>query len=62
MPSDAVLYQASALCLTYPDEDLRERLPLVREAAPQLRVFVDHAADARGIVVDPFGNVFVEAK
>ncbi|ANP50605.1 nitrate reductase delta subunit [Streptomyces griseochromogenes] len=44
MPSDAVLYQASALCLTYPDEDLMDRLPLVREAAPQLREFVDHAA------------------
>ncbi|MEU9986700.1 nitrate reductase molybdenum cofactor assembly chaperone [Streptomyces sp. NPDC048045] len=44
MHSDAVLYQASALCLTYPDEDLMERLPLVREAAPPLRAFVDHAA------------------
>ncbi|MEU6254613.1 nitrate reductase molybdenum cofactor assembly chaperone [Streptomyces sp. NPDC047043] len=44
MPSDAVLYQGAALCLTYPDEDLRARLPLLREAAPQLREFVDHAA------------------
>ncbi|MFF7948513.1 nitrate reductase molybdenum cofactor assembly chaperone [Streptomyces griseorubiginosus] len=44
MPSDAVLYQAAALCLTYPDDDLRARLPLLREAAPQLREFVDHAA------------------
>ncbi|MGY6021425.1 nitrate reductase molybdenum cofactor assembly chaperone [Streptomyces spinosirectus] len=44
MPSDAVLYQAAALCLTYPDEDFRARLPLLREAAPQLREFVDHAA------------------
>ncbi|MFD5400506.1 nitrate reductase molybdenum cofactor assembly chaperone [Streptomyces griseorubiginosus] len=43
MPSDAVLYQAAALCLTYPDDDLRARLPLLREAAPQLREFVDHA-------------------
>lgn len=43
MPSDAVLYQASALCLTYPDENLLERLPLVREAAPQLREFADRA-------------------
>ncbi|WP_327691942.1 nitrate reductase molybdenum cofactor assembly chaperone [Streptomyces sp. NBC_00461] len=44
MPSDAVLYQAAALCLTYPDKDFRARLPLLREAAPQLREFVDHAA------------------
>ncbi|MFF4250368.1 nitrate reductase molybdenum cofactor assembly chaperone [Streptomyces sp. NPDC001663] len=44
MPSDAVLYQGAALCLTYPDEDFRARLPLLREAAPQLREFVDHAA------------------
>ncbi|MEV0907794.1 nitrate reductase molybdenum cofactor assembly chaperone [Streptomyces hokutonensis] len=44
MPSDAVLYQGAALCLTYPDDDFRARLPLLREAAPQLREFVDHAA------------------
>ncbi|NKQ26011.1 nitrate reductase molybdenum cofactor assembly chaperone [Streptomyces galbus] len=44
MPSDQVLYQAAALCLTYPDEDFHARLPLVREAAPQLREFTDHAA------------------
>jgi nitrate reductase delta subunit len=44
MPSDAVLYQAAALCLTYPDDDFRARLPLLREAAPQLRAFADHAA------------------
>lgn len=44
MPSDAVLYQAAALCLTYPDDDFRARLPLLREAAPQLREFTDHAA------------------
>ncbi|MFI7500062.1 nitrate reductase molybdenum cofactor assembly chaperone [Streptomyces sp. NPDC049687] len=44
MPSDAVLHQAAALCLTYPDDDLRARLPLLREAAPQLRGFADHAA------------------
>jgi nitrate reductase delta subunit len=44
MPSDAVLYQAAALCLTYPGDDFRARLPLLREAAPQLREFVDHAA------------------
>ncbi|NUP41318.1 MAG: nitrate reductase molybdenum cofactor assembly chaperone [Streptomyces sp.] len=44
MPSDAVLYQAAALCLTYPDADFRARLPLLREAAPQLREFTDHAA------------------
>ncbi|WP_432153729.1 nitrate reductase molybdenum cofactor assembly chaperone [Streptomyces tricolor] len=44
MPSDAVLYQAAALCLTYPDDDLVARLPLLRQAAPQLRAFTDHAA------------------
>lgn len=44
MPSDAVLHQAAALCLTYPDDDFRARLPLLREAAPQLREFTDHAA------------------
>ncbi|MEU3861136.1 molecular chaperone TorD family protein [Streptomyces sp. NPDC028722] len=44
MPSDAVLHQAAALCLTYPDENLIARLPLLREAAPQLRGFTDHAA------------------
>ncbi|MFI2436979.1 nitrate reductase molybdenum cofactor assembly chaperone [Streptomyces sp. NPDC018693] len=44
MPSDAVLYQAAALCLTYPDDDFHARLPLLREAAPQLREFTDHAA------------------
>ncbi|MCD9877188.1 nitrate reductase molybdenum cofactor assembly chaperone [Streptomyces guryensis] len=44
MPSDAVLYQAAALCLTYPDDDFRARLPLLREAAPQLREFTDYAA------------------
>ncbi|MFB9735153.1 nitrate reductase molybdenum cofactor assembly chaperone [Streptomyces thermocoprophilus] len=44
MPDDSVLYQASALCLTYPDDGFRARLPLLREAAPQLREFTDHAA------------------
>ncbi|MBC9728347.1 nitrate reductase molybdenum cofactor assembly chaperone [Streptomyces sp. TRM68367] len=44
MPVFEVLYQAAALCLTYPGEDLRARLPLLREAAPQLREFTDHAA------------------
>ena len=44
MPSFEVLYQAAALCLTYPDDDFRARLPLLREAAPQLRGFTDHAA------------------
>jgi nitrate reductase delta subunit len=47
MPSDAVLYQAAALCLTYPDDDLHARLPLLREAAPQQREFTDHAAVTR---------------
>ncbi|MEU4658317.1 nitrate reductase molybdenum cofactor assembly chaperone [Streptomyces sp. NPDC023723] len=44
MPGFEVLYQAAALCLTYPDDDFRARLPLLREAAPQLRGFTDHAA------------------
>ncbi|MEV5432089.1 nitrate reductase molybdenum cofactor assembly chaperone [Streptomyces sp. NPDC052701] len=44
MPGFEVLYQAAALCLTYPGGDLRARLPLLREAAPQLREFTDHAA------------------
>ncbi|MEV5608682.1 nitrate reductase molybdenum cofactor assembly chaperone [Streptomyces sp. NPDC052225] len=39
----ALLYQAAALCLTYPDAELYERLPLVRAAAPGLGAFVDHA-------------------
>ncbi|WP_155057437.1 nitrate reductase molybdenum cofactor assembly chaperone [Streptomyces blattellae] len=49
MPAFEVLYQAAALCLTYPDDEFRARLPLLREAAPQLREFTDHAAvtDAR---------------
>ncbi|WP_320781059.1 nitrate reductase molybdenum cofactor assembly chaperone [Streptomyces sp. CRN 30] len=43
MPGFEVLYQAAALCLTYPDDDFRTRLPLLREAAPPLREFTDHA-------------------
>ncbi|MCQ4211653.1 MULTISPECIES: nitrate reductase molybdenum cofactor assembly chaperone [Streptomyces] len=39
----ALVHQAAALCLTYPDEELYERLPLVRAAAPALSAFVDHA-------------------
>ncbi|NEB75162.1 nitrate reductase molybdenum cofactor assembly chaperone [Streptomyces sp. SID14478] len=39
----SLLFQAAALCLTYPDEELYERLPLVRAAAPELAAFVDHA-------------------
>ncbi|MEV3860885.1 nitrate reductase molybdenum cofactor assembly chaperone [Streptomyces sp. NPDC050095] len=39
----SLLYQAAALCLTYPDAELYERLPLVRAAAPELAPFVDHA-------------------
>ncbi|GAA2951766.1 hypothetical protein GCM10011428_84430 [Streptomyces violaceus] len=45
MPGFEVLYQAAALCLMFPDDDFRARLPLrSREAAPQLREFADHAA------------------
>ncbi|MBO1331067.1 nitrate reductase molybdenum cofactor assembly chaperone [Streptomyces sp. VRA16 Mangrove soil] len=39
----SLLFQAAALCLTYPDEELYERLPLIRAAAPRLAPFVDHA-------------------
>jgi nitrate reductase molybdenum cofactor assembly chaperone NarJ/NarW len=59
MPSDAVLYQAAALCLTYPDDDFRARLALLREAAPQLREFVDHAAvTAPGELAEHYVQVF----
>ncbi|MCF3119872.1 nitrate reductase molybdenum cofactor assembly chaperone [Streptomyces arenae] len=34
MSDHAVLYQAAALCLAYPDDEFRERLPLLRAAAP----------------------------
>ncbi|MDX6364031.1 nitrate reductase molybdenum cofactor assembly chaperone [Streptomyces sp. NPDC058274] len=44
MTRHAVLYQAAAYCLTYPDEEFFERLPLLRQAAPELREFLDHAA------------------
>ncbi|MFE1326769.1 nitrate reductase molybdenum cofactor assembly chaperone [Streptomyces sp. NPDC058741] len=44
MPGFEVLYQAAALCLMFPDDDFRARLPLLREAAPPLREFADHAA------------------
>ncbi|WP_327352131.1 nitrate reductase molybdenum cofactor assembly chaperone [Streptomyces sp. NBC_01304] len=40
---NAVLYQAAALCLAYPDDEFRSRLPLVREAVPELRTFVSYA-------------------
>ena len=39
-----VLFQAAAHCLAYPDEEFRARLPLLRQAAPELREFLDHAA------------------
>ncbi|MFJ9350743.1 nitrate reductase molybdenum cofactor assembly chaperone [Streptomyces sp. NPDC101237] len=44
MSTDAVFYQAAALCLTYPGDDFVARLPLLRQAAPRLREFTDHAA------------------
>ncbi|GGR70783.1 nitrate reductase molybdenum cofactor assembly chaperone [Streptomyces aureoverticillatus] len=37
----AVLYQGAAHCLCYPDSQVRERLPLVRAAVPELRPFLD---------------------
>ncbi|WP_051795803.1 nitrate reductase molybdenum cofactor assembly chaperone [Streptomyces sp. NRRL S-87] len=39
----AVLHQAAALCLTYPDEAFQERLPLLRAAAPALHGYLDFA-------------------
>ncbi|MFC7303354.1 nitrate reductase molybdenum cofactor assembly chaperone [Streptomyces monticola] len=40
----AVLYQAAALCLAYPDEEFHERLPLLRAAAPAaLDAFLTYA-------------------
>ncbi|MCX4830447.1 nitrate reductase molybdenum cofactor assembly chaperone [Streptomyces sp. NBC_00006] len=39
----SLLLQASALCLTYPDEEFYQRLPLIRAAAPPLAPFVEHA-------------------
>ncbi|MEU6125417.1 nitrate reductase molybdenum cofactor assembly chaperone [Streptomyces sp. NPDC047123] len=50
MTRHAVLYQAAALCLAYPDDEFRARLPLIRAAAPAgLDGFLDHAerTDAR---------------
>ncbi|SDJ53154.1 nitrate reductase molybdenum cofactor assembly chaperone [Streptomyces indicus] len=44
--SHAVLYQAAAFCLSYPDDEFRARLPLLRQAAPQLREFLDFADDS----------------
>ncbi|OAH14258.1 nitrate reductase molybdenum cofactor assembly chaperone [Streptomyces jeddahensis] len=44
MTSTAVLYQAAAHCLGYPDDAFRYRLSLLRAAAPELGGFLDHAA------------------
>ncbi|MEV0119610.1 nitrate reductase molybdenum cofactor assembly chaperone [Streptomyces sp. NPDC050844] len=42
----AVLYQAAAHCLAYPDAEFHERLPLLTAAAPPaLGGFLAHAAD-----------------
>ncbi|WP_306336462.1 nitrate reductase molybdenum cofactor assembly chaperone [Streptomyces sp. KL118A] len=44
MKRHAVLYQAAALCLAYPDDEFHERLPLLRAAAPAgLDGFLAHA-------------------
>ncbi|GGO35557.1 MULTISPECIES: nitrate reductase molybdenum cofactor assembly chaperone [Streptomyces] len=40
----AVLYQGAAHCLCYPDSEVRERLPLVRAAVPELHPFLDEFA------------------
>ncbi|MEU3250717.1 molecular chaperone TorD family protein [Streptomyces sp. NPDC006997] len=59
MPGFEVLYQAAALCLTYPDDDVLTRLPLLREAAPQLREFADHAAvTPPGELAEDYARVF----
>ncbi|MVO83560.1 nitrate reductase molybdenum cofactor assembly chaperone [Streptomyces sp. p1417] len=41
MTEPAVLYQGAAHCLCYPDAEVRERLPLVRAAVPELHPFLD---------------------
>ncbi len=52
--SAAVVCQAASLLLSYPDADIRERMPLISEAVAELatgparaglRRFLDHAAD-----------------
>ncbi|MFI7319780.1 nitrate reductase molybdenum cofactor assembly chaperone [Streptomyces venezuelae] len=44
MTRHAVLYQAAALCLAYPDDEFHARLPLLRAAAPTaLDGFLTHA-------------------
>lgn len=44
MTEHAVLHQAAALCLGYPDDEFHERLPLLRAAAPpQLADFLTYA-------------------
>jgi nitrate reductase delta subunit len=40
----AVLYQAAAHCLCYPDDDFRTLLPQLRAAAPELGPFLAHAS------------------
>ncbi|MGV9884642.1 nitrate reductase molybdenum cofactor assembly chaperone [Streptomyces sp. NPDC003006] len=48
MTPHAVLYQAAALCLAYPDEEFQERLPLLRAAAPpRLDDFLTYAETTR---------------
>ncbi|MEU6658155.1 nitrate reductase molybdenum cofactor assembly chaperone [Streptomyces sp. NPDC046821] len=55
----AVLHQAAAHCLTYPDERFYESLPLVRAAAPALRPFADHAAATDpGVLAAHYVEVF----
>lgn len=39
----AALYQSAAHCLDYPDAQFHDRIPLLAEAAPALRPFLDHA-------------------
>lgn len=41
MTEPAVLYQGAAHCLCYPDAEVRDRLPLVRAAVPELHPFLD---------------------
>ncbi|MBM7171858.1 nitrate reductase molybdenum cofactor assembly chaperone [Streptomyces sp. G44] len=45
MTEHAVLHQAAALCLGYPDDEFHERLPLLRAAAPpRLGGFLTYAS------------------
>lgn len=41
MSRDQIVYQAAAWCLSYPDEDLAQRVPLIRDALAEQRGVVE---------------------